>query len=231
MLGVYDYTVILTYLSAASAVTGIYITQLGSGHPYTGCLFLMLCGFLDAFDGKVARTKKNRTDFECKFGIQIDSLTDLLAFGVLPACIASSLLQNMDVINFFNHQITKPLAANIFTVFYYLSTALYVLAALIRLAHFNVVEEERQAQETCNRTFYQGVPVTTSAILFPFILLVQYLTEVDISVIYFVGISILGLLFIIDIKIPKLKTKQIIVMSIFALFATLLILTKVIVRG
>ena len=59
MLGVYDYTVVLTYMSIVSAVVGIacsFQPQLILG----AVICLMVCGGLDAFDGKVARTKKNR---------------------------------------------------------------------------------------------------------------------------------------------------------------------------
>ena len=93
MIGVYDYTVILTYLSIISGVVGIIVTMTGIGHPYFGTLFLMVSGILDAFDGRVARTKKNRSDFERKFGVQIDSLSDLICFGVLPAAIGLALLR------------------------------------------------------------------------------------------------------------------------------------------
>ena len=77
MIGFYDYTVILTYFSLLSATTGIVVSLSGGGHPYYGCFFLLFCGFCDAFDGKVARTKQGRTRAEMDFGIQIDSLSDL----------------------------------------------------------------------------------------------------------------------------------------------------------
>ena len=98
MVGVYDYTVVLTYFSLASAVTGIFVSLSGPGHPVLGSLFLLLCGLFDAFDGRVARRKKDRTELERQFGIQIDSLTDLVAFGVLPACIGIALMRYSPVI-------------------------------------------------------------------------------------------------------------------------------------
>ena len=93
MIGVYDYTVILTFLSLLSASTGIITTLSGSGHPYIGSFFLLFCGLCDAFDGKIARRKVDRTDISRRFGIQIDSLSDLVAFGVLPACIGTALIR------------------------------------------------------------------------------------------------------------------------------------------
>ncbi len=49
MLGFYDYTVWLTYLSLLSAVAGICISLHAAGHPYLGVFFLMLSGLCDAF--------------------------------------------------------------------------------------------------------------------------------------------------------------------------------------
>ena len=91
MIGIWDYTVILTYGSLLSAVMGILVSLSGHGHPYFGVLFLLLCGLFDTFDGRVARSKKNRTKKEKDFGVQIDSLSDLVAFGVLPVCIGMGL--------------------------------------------------------------------------------------------------------------------------------------------
>ena len=59
MIGFYDYTVILTYLSLLSAVTGIGLAV--AHHPLLAILCLMFSGLCDMFDGRVARTKKNRT--------------------------------------------------------------------------------------------------------------------------------------------------------------------------
>ena len=89
MIGVYDYTVIATYLSLLFGLAGIYSAS--RGNLFAAILFLMLAGMLDAFDGRIARTKKNRTDTEKRFGIQIDSLNDLVCFGVLPAAIGTAM--------------------------------------------------------------------------------------------------------------------------------------------
>ena len=93
MIGFYNYTVVLTYLSLVSASTGIFVALSDKGHPYIGIIFRLFCGLCDAFDGKVARTKKGRSSDEQKFGIQIDSLSDIIAFGVLPAAIGATLLR------------------------------------------------------------------------------------------------------------------------------------------
>ena len=81
-LGIYDYTVILTYISLGISVFGISRALEGDFKVAIFCL--ALSGLCDMFDGKIARTKKNRTDDEKNFGIQIDSLCDVVCFGIFP---------------------------------------------------------------------------------------------------------------------------------------------------
>ena len=145
MIGFYDYTVLLTYLSLLSAVGGIALAM--TGHPILATIGLLLCGLCDMFDGKVARTKKNRSEEERAFGIQIDSLSDLVAFGVLPAVIVLSLCHGC--------------------WYAYVIAPLYVLAGLIRLAYFNVTEELRQKETDECRSSYSGLPITSAALIFP----------------------------------------------------------------
>lgn len=147
MLGVYNYTVILTYIGTLIGFFGITFALQGKIHSALICL--LISGFCDMFDGKIASTKK-RTDKEKRLGIQIDSLSDLICFGILPALII--------------YRISKFGTANA------LISALYVLCALIRLAWFNVDEESRQEQETKEREVYYGLPVTISALIFPILL-------------------------------------------------------------
>ena len=140
MIGFYDYTVILTYLSLMSGTIGIMLCLNGMGHPYLGMFFLLFSGLCDTFDGKVARTKKDRTPQMKKFGIQIDSLSDLIAFGILPACIGIAMLRYImyipDLSGFTKYILTHyNLQAQIVLT---AIAVLYVLAAMIRLAYFNV---------------------------------------------------------------------------------------------
>ena len=225
MLGFYDYTVVLTYLSLLSAGTGIFVTLSGNGHPYLGTFFLLFCGLCDSFDGIVARTKKNRSKIEQNFGIQIDSLSDLIAFGVLPACIGMSLVNNSELLTYIfgsdKHNI--PLLIVRFLLFAIL--VLYILAALIRLAYFNVTEEERQRKEGGKRRQFTGLPVTTAALIFPIVMLLRYILPVDISILYFPVILITGFLFLAKFSIPKPGLRGVMIMvGIGALEFALLIL-------
>ena len=58
MLGVYDYTVVLTYVSVLISMGGMLFSM--NGYPRMAIVCLALSGFCDMFDGKIARTKKNR---------------------------------------------------------------------------------------------------------------------------------------------------------------------------
>lgn len=208
MLGYYNYTVILTYLSLISAGLGIFISLNGEGHPYIGTFFLLFCGLCDAFDGKVARLKKNRTDDECKFGIQIDSLSDLVAFGVLPACIGEAMLWKSTVFpSMFGEEKHYAIPVILFMIL-----TLYVLMAMIRLAYFNVMEEKRQKEETGVRKYYTGIPVTTASLVFPSVMLLQFLTPVDLTAVYFAAMAVLGGLFVSRIRIKKPGMKGIMIM-------------------
>ena len=144
MIGYYNYTVILTYVGMLFGFAGI--TYVGSGNLKMALICLLMAGLCDMFDGKVASTRE-RTKQEKRFGVQIDSLSDLICFGVLPAVI---------VVRCSNGKMPAVVIS-----------AVYVLCALIRLAWFNVDEEERQDVEETGRKVYLGLPVTTSAILVP----------------------------------------------------------------
>ncbi len=203
MIGVYNYTVILTYFSLLSAGCGIVVSLSGTGHPYLGTFFLLLCGLLDAFDGKVARSKKDRTPMECSFGIQIDSLSDLVAFGVLPACIGAALIR---VSPFLQDAVVidgpHPVSV-IAKVLLYGILILYILAAMIRLAYFNVTEEERMRTEGGVRKYYTGLPVTSVALIYPTVMLLRYIIPIDLTLLYFGLTVMLGFLFLSKLQIPK----------------------------
>lgn len=147
MIGYYSYTVILTYVGFVCGSLGLYLAASGSTNG--AIVMLLLAGFCDMFDGKVAKTKKNRTPQESRFGIQIDSLSDMVCFGLLPPMIAFSC----------GAVLRKPISIAVFSCF--------SLAALIRLAYFNVSEEERQQVTTERRKVYEGLPVTSVALIIP----------------------------------------------------------------
>ena len=142
-IGFYDYTVILSYMSLILSVFGM--TQAIHGDYKAAIFCLGFSGICDAFDGRVARSKKNRTEDEKSFGIQLDSLCDVISFGVFPALICYLLGMRGTL--------------GLVIVFF------YCICAVIRLAFFNVLEAKRQQVEGGGNKTYRGLPVTSIAFL------------------------------------------------------------------
>lgn len=180
MVGYYDYTVILTYCGMLFAFYGI-LRVLGQSY-WESVFCLMLAGICDMFDGAVAATK-TRDDNEKRFGIQIDSLSDLISFGVFPGIFVYIISDK--------NALTGVVSS------------LYVLCALIRLAYFNVLEEERQRQDAGRRKSYLGIPVTSVAVLLPVVYLF-YDCRVCKSVICFpILLGFMGAGFLVPVEIKK----------------------------
>lgn len=181
MIGFYSYTVILTYLGLASAAFGMILSFQGFAKYALFCL--AFSGLCDMFDGKVARMKKDRTEDEKRFGIQIDSLCDAVCFGAFPMILCYSMGM-------------KGLAGIAILVF-------YLTAGVIRLAFFNVMEEKRQNGTDEARKYYQGLPITSIAVILPLFCTLRpllghrFLTELHICVLT------VGLLFIINFPLRK----------------------------
>ena len=195
MIGFYNYTVILTYIGLMSSVFGI--TQVMDGEYSIAFLCLLLSGVCDLFDGKIARACKTRSDREKVFGIQIDSLCDLVCFTVFPAIMGYSMG--------FNYGLGI------------ISAMLLVLGGVIRLGFFNVMEEERQRTTTENRKEYQGLPVTSTAIIFPLLYLGKGYMSADIFPYFFQSVMIVvSLLFVLNIKVKKPKLKGLLLIGILA---------------
>lgn len=226
MIGFYDYTVVLTYLSLLSAGAGIVVSLSGGGHPYIGCFFLLFCGLCDAFDGKVARTKAGRTKTEQNFGIQIDSLSDIVAFGVLPACIGTALIRTSPALYTALRDHGGPGRWQVLlgTFLLHAVLVLYILAALIRLAYFNVTEEGRQSREPGARTHYVGLPVTAASLIFPFVLLLQYILPADITLVYIAATVLTGFLFLFRFQVRKPGLRGILIMVAFGVVEFVLLL-------
>ena len=211
MIGFYDYTVVLTYLSLLSASFGIIVSLSGTGHPYIGGFFLLFCGLCDSFDGKVARTKKDRLPEEESFGVEIDSLSDIVAFGVLPACIGSAMLRVSPLMKQLGEQYGMFVWKSV-TVFLTALLVLYILSALIRLAYFNVTEEKRRKEEGGVRQYYVGLPVTSAALIFPLILLLNYVIPYELTPVYFAGTVLMGFAFLGKFRVKKPGLRGILIM-------------------
>lgn len=180
LCGYYNYTVILTYLGMLIGFRGITLVLNQKYEQAMICL--MGSGICDMFDGTIAATRKRNKNEKC-FGIQIDSLSDLICFGVLPAIIVYSM----------SGQTTVAL----------IISSLYTLCALMRLAYFNVLEEERQQARTPGEKSYMGLPVTCAALIFPAVYILQYRLGLQSKMIYELVMAAVAAAFIIAVKIKK----------------------------
>lgn len=205
-IGWYSYTVILTYLSAVSSVVGMMFVF--SNENRNAIICLLLSGALDMFDGKVARTKKNRTDDEKTFGIQIDSLCDIVCFCMFPAMINYSVSGGTN------------------KVFAMVASSTIVVAGIIRLGYFNVMEQNRQKTTSENRKEYQGLPVTSVAVTLPVIYMLkdEFVDIAGRDVFSYVFSSIVLLsafLFIFNFKVRKPNNRTAIFLVLFGILIVL----------
>ena len=120
---------------------------------------LMIAGVCDLFDGAIARRVK-RTEEEKAFGIQLDSLVDVVDFIALPICIFMG-MGMMDLIH---------LGLYLF----------YAVTGIARIGYFNVVTADGEAPVK----YYSGLPVTYVALIFPMVYLLKYV----VSYLVFAGI-------------------------------------------
>lgn len=199
--GYYNYTVVLTYLGMLSGFAGIILTM--AARIRLSVICLMVSGLCDMFDGTVAATKQ-RDDREKKFGIQIDSLSDLVCFGILPALITYASTDN-----------------NIWAA---VCGGFYALCALIRLAYFNVSEEERQKTESHSRKYYAGLPVTSAALIIPLVAVISKYINMQNIFFPLAVLVIMAVAFILPFRLKKPHTAGKIAIGAagLALFAAML---------
>ncbi|MCI8575512.1 MAG: CDP-diacylglycerol--serine O-phosphatidyltransferase [Bacilli bacterium] len=195
MIGIYNYTVLFTLFGTISGVIGI--NEAANGNIETALFCLLVCGFFDMFDGMVARTKKNRSEFELQYGIQLDSLSDVICFGALPTTIAL--------------QITKPLGL------WSALSILYLVATISRLAYFNVEEAMRRKEESGGRKTYTGLPVTPSALIYPALYLLSFPFKNAFPILFLIGILITACFHVSKLKLPHLHLKGLLICLIIGL--------------
>ena len=189
IIGYYGYWVKLTYLGVISAVLGIQFALDGKISYALVCL--MISGLCDTLDGRVARLK-NRTDTEKSYGIQIDSLADILSFGILPVVIGYAAGPYSLALDYGSFGILiNPIIIS-----------MYLLAALIRLAYFNVIEMDLLSKNE-KSAYYEGLPVTSVALIIPIIYSICVYFHISLSPVYNFLLLILSVAFVLKIKIPK----------------------------
>ena len=140
-------------------------------------IYIILSFIADGLDGRVARM----TNTQSKFGLEFDSLADIVAFGVAPAMMLFfSIGQN-------------------YGKFGALITGLFVVFGAIRLARFNVTTENNDPG------VFIGLPIpTASAVLASFIMLNIQLSYI-INIPLLIGALGLGILMVSNVRFPSFK--------------------------
>lgn len=189
IIGKYNKSVIVTYLGVLSTAIGIFFI-LGNESPLLTLpiICFMISGICDLFDGRIARMCKGRTEEDKEFGIQIDSLTDMISFIAYPMIILYGYSKGLNV--GLNPWITIPIMA------------CFIIAGISRLAYFNV----QAALEDGPVKYYTGLPVTSTSIIFPTFYLLRYVVDAQV----FVGINlalfaVIAFLMVFKFKLPKPK--------------------------
>jgi len=177
MLGYWNKSVYITYFGAFIACFGFMLSFALNNIDYSfaGMIIAAVC---DMFDGKVARHLK-RSENEKSFGVEIDSLADIVCFIALPALT----LYHFGMTNYYQIAILS----------------LYVVCGIIRLAYFNVAMSDKDKAIS----YYQGLPVPMSILIFSLVWILNKKINFDISLVYTIVVPIVGLLHISKIKIKK----------------------------
>ncbi|MGN6550751.1 MAG: CDP-diacylglycerol--serine O-phosphatidyltransferase [Pararhizobium sp.] len=131
---------LITVLAICAGLTGVRLAM--ENRFETAVAMVLLAAFLDGIDGRVARLLKATS----KFGEQMDSLADIVNFGVAPALVLYSYV--LDQARSFG----------------WIAVLMYAIAAGLRLARFNVMAE-REIKAVWQSDYFVGVPAPAGAML------------------------------------------------------------------
>lgn len=131
---------LITVLAICAGLTGIRLAF--EGRYELAVVMVLVAAFLDGIDGRVARLMKASS----KFGAQMDSLADIVNFGVAPALVIYVFLLDQ----------ARSLG--------WIAALIYAIAASLRLARFNVMAE-RENKASWQSEYFVGVPAPAGAML------------------------------------------------------------------
>lgn len=129
---------LITVLAICAGLTGIRLAV--DGRFENAVVMVLLAAFLDGIDGRIARALKATS----RFGVQMDSLADIVNFGVAPAL----------VLYFFILKFAGPVG--------WMAALVFTIACCLRLARFNVLTEDEQ-REPWQAEYFVGVPAPAGA--------------------------------------------------------------------
>lgn len=131
---------LITILAICAGLTGIRLAF--EGRYELAVAMVLVAAFLDGIDGRVARLMKATS----KFGAQMDSLADIVNFGVAPALVV------------YVYALDQARSLG------WIAALIYTIAAGLRLARFNVMSE-RENRAPWQSEYFVGVPAPAGAML------------------------------------------------------------------
>lgn len=170
---------------------------------YAAVAILLACVF-DILDGKVARLSGATS----KFGVQYDSLADLVSFGIAPALLAFSW------------------ALRPYGKFGWLAAFLFVVCGALRLARFNVQSPSGEVK------YFKGLPIPAAASMIALtILLYLRLIETDWvkDIVILVMIYVLAFLMVSNIRYFSFKELNLAKRKPFSIFIFIILSMIVII--
>ncbi|PCI50552.1 MAG: CDP-diacylglycerol O-phosphatidyltransferase [Alphaproteobacteria bacterium] len=145
----------ITILAICAGMSALRFAILGRWEG--AVLAVLIAGVLDGLDGRMARLLKGTS----KFGAELDSLSDIVSFGVAPAVIMYTwALRDVKGIGW--------LLALIFTT-----------AMALRLARFNTMNDDKNADDEEQRDYFSGIPAPASAALALWPMILYFLTDIE----------------------------------------------------
>ena len=185
---------ICSLLGLLSAVTGIYFAILGNFQAaIIGILWAVL---FDWYDGIIARKMKGRTKAQGDFGVQLDSMIDIVSFGILPAII---LLSYGD-----------------YKIWFLPGAFIIVAATAIRLSYFNIYG-------LIDSKTYKGLAMDNNALILAFVFLFEsFFNQSAFSILIYSLLILLSALNLSPIPIPKFGVKWVYVLVAYVLVLTLI---------
>ncbi|MDO5981505.1 CDP-alcohol phosphatidyltransferase family protein [Flavivirga spongiicola] len=181
------------------SLLGLFCTVLAIYFAIKGNFPASIIGMLwavlfDWYDGIIARKMKGRTKEQGVFGVQLDSMIDIVSFGLLPAIL---------LLSYGNYNI------------WFIPGAFLIIAAnAIRLSYFNIYG-------LIDGKTYMGLSVDNNAIILAFIFLFENLFQhATFSILLYIIIIILSALNLSSIPIPKFTGKWVYVLIVYVLVMT-----------
>ena len=125
------------------------INAFGNNYSVAGYLIFGAMIF-DMLDGSMARLARATSDF----GGELDSLADVVSFGITPAFLSLKLISHLLAAGGFPHENISPLAESLVGRFFWVICAIYVSCTALRLARFNTAN----SHEADAHMVFRGLP-------------------------------------------------------------------------